>query len=179
MKVPPSLIFLKLKLGKALAILFTLMIILGFFPLEQAFPIQIINTKLRFLTSFTFGLIGLLGWVIVCLYYLKVFKNLLTQIVFVLLGFLVLPIVFFTVFSFITLDLNWQDYDVYKNGEDYIVIEYYNSFVTSNLMAPRLVRTKNPTSDIRIIEEKLQLTLPNNKFGGNEFVYNGKTWRKQ
>ncbi len=171
--------FSKLTLVKTLAIVFTLMVILGFFPWEQVLPIQIINAKLRFLTSITFGLIGVLGLIIIVLFFLRAIKNVLSQIVFAVLVFLLTPIICFIVLGFIIPDFYWQDDRIYKNGNDYIVLEEFDGFVTSNLSAPRLVRTKNPNAGIRIIEEKIQLTLPNNKFGGNEFVYKGKTWRKQ
>ena len=73
----------------------------------------------------------------------------------------------------------WYDTSVYRNGDDYLVVQEQETFATTSLTYPRVVRTTSPYSIIRIVEEQLDLNDYDSRFEGNVITYKGKTWNKE
>jgi hypothetical protein len=135
------------------------LIILGFTPWENWLPIQIMDSTLTLLTSGSTGLVGLFGLTCCIIAYL--------------------PIGLLFVLNLSTPTFGWKDESVYSNGNDYLVIQEFEGFVTSNLSNTRLIRTKSPFSMIRVVEEDYKLNDNDSRFNKNVVIYEGKIWQKE
>lgn len=157
-------------------ILSGLLAIVGFVPWESSFPIELKGDTIRFWMGESAGSIGL---IILLLLILIVIWNKSFRLKFFLLVpcvILLLCVCFFLFVSLLFPDFKWKDERVYKNGDNYLVQEQFDGFVTSNLTGPRLLMTKSPYSCIRKIEIKER------EFSGftlDTIKYDGKVWIKQ
>jgi glucan phosphoethanolaminetransferase (alkaline phosphatase superfamily) len=158
--------------------LFAIVSMLGLMPWEYLFPIQIVNTTIKYLTSELIGLVGLLGLfctLAICVKDLSrftLFIKLLAGVLSVILLILICIGLMFPTF-------NWEDKGVYRNGNDYIVVQEQQTFVTSNTVYPRLVRTTSPYGMIRYVEEQYQLNDDDLFLKDSTLVFKGITWRKE
>jgi hypothetical protein len=123
-----------------------------------------------------FGLLGLLCMIII---YIRRSNNRFSIVVSILSGMLTIVVGILLMLSFAIPNFNWNDIDVYRNGNDYLVIQEQETFVTSNETYPRVIRTTSPYSMIRVVEEQLNLKSYDDRFQGNVITYKGKTWRKE
>ncbi len=152
--------------------------IIGFIPWESLLSIQIRNDILISLTSFSMGLAGLLGLICTVLINIIHNKKRFSKIAMLLLPCLLIPIALVLIVNLLLPTFKWQDTDVYRNGNDYLVVQEFEGFVTSNLRNPRIVRTTSPYGIIRIVEEQQELKN-DDRFRANEVFYNNKTWHKE
>ena len=180
MAEPASLSLNNKKWPFSLITLFTVVMLLGFIPWEHIFSIQINNSTLAWFTDFPMGLFGLFGLlcttIIICIRHRK---NRFSIALSMLLGFLAIPVGFAMILNFILPTFNWYDTGVYRNGNDYVVIQEQETFVTSDLTYPRVIRTTSPYSMVRIVEDQINLKGNDSRFQNNVITYEGKTWRKE
>jgi len=161
-----------------LIIVFLFFTIIGIVPWEHIFFIQIRNDVLIWFTSFSMSLVGLIGLSSTLIIDLKRNKTRFSTLLIISLSFIVLISGLLLITTFVLPTFEWKDKDVYRNGNDYLVIQEQEAFVTSNLTYPRIVRTPSPYGIIRLIEEQSQLTADDEHFEGDKIVYKGKTWFK-
>jgi hypothetical protein len=155
------------------------LIILGFTPWENWLPIQIMDSTLTLLTSGSTGLVGLFGLTCCIIAYLKINSRKSSGLIIALLFCLLIPIGLLFVLNLSTPTFGWKDESVYSNGNDYLVIQEFEGFVTSNLSNTRLIRTKSPFSMIRVVEEDYKLNDNDSRFNKNVVIYEGKIWQKE
>jgi hypothetical protein len=159
--------------------LFAAIMLLGFIPWEHLFSIQINNNTIACLTDFPMGLLGLFGLLCTTIICLMRSKKRFSIALSILLGILSIPIACGMILNFIIPTFRWYDKEIYRNANDYLVIQEQETFVTSNLTYPRVIRTTSPYRMIRIVEEQLNLKNYDSRFQGNVITYKGKTWRKE
>jgi hypothetical protein len=148
---PP--ILSKSKWPVKLIIVFVVCMILGFTPWESMLSIQIRGVALNWLTSASMGLGGSFGLAYTVLIYAKRNYKRFSILVMILLPCLLIPISLILIISLVLPTFQWQDTDVYQNGDDYLVMQVFEGFVTSSLRNPRVVRTPSPYGLIRKVEE--------------------------
>lgn len=95
----------------------------------------------------------------------------------VLLSVLLLASIFLLFIVTILPDFKWTDEDFYKNGNSFVVTEYFEGFVTSNLVPDRMVLTNSPYSAVRKI--RVLQSAGAAAFRGDTLIYKGKIWIKQ
>ncbi|MET3981130.1 hypothetical protein ABIB62_003648 [Mucilaginibacter sp. UYP25] len=146
-------------------------------PWESIFPIQIVNQTLKSMTNGVTGMIGLLG--VCCTLYIFVKdESRITSLLKVMGGISSLLILLLMGIALITPSFDWKDNGVYRNGEDFIVVQEQETFVTTSIVYPRLIRTTSPYSMIRFVEEKYQ--LKDDVFlKDSALVFKGLTWRRE
>lgn len=157
--------------------IFFFVTMLGFVPWDPLLSIQIRNSVLIFLTSIAGGLIGLFGLILTILIYLKPNKS--VPILKILLTGFLIPIAFFFIIVLLLPNFKWQDTSVYRNGDDYLVAQTFEGFVTNSIVNPRIIRTTSPYGIIRKVEEQFDLTITDDRFDGDDVIYQGKTWHKE
>ena len=149
---------------------------MGFMPWEKLLSIQIIDTTLNWLTSFTVGLAGLTGLLGFGLNWvgrnLKQYALLVKGIMICLITLISL----FTIFTLVVPNFEWKDAYAYRSGYDYLVVQEFEGFVTSNLRNSRVVRTKYPNASVRPIEEQFEVKVNDDRFGRDSVYYEGKIW---
>jgi len=147
-----NIVLLRPEWQNKLKLLFVLMIIMGFMPWEKLLSIQIINTTLNWLKSFTVGLAGLTGLLGFGLNWvgrnLKQYALLVKGIMICLITLISL----FMIFTLVVPNFEWKDAYAYRSGNDYLVVQEFEGFVTSNLRNSRVVRTKYPNASIGVRE---------------------------
>lgn len=158
---------------------FAVIMILGFVPWEYLFSIQINNHTIAWLTDFPMGLLGLLGILCTAIIYLMRSKRRFSIALSILLGILSIPLGCGLILNFMIPTFHWYDKDVYRNGNDYLVIQEQETFVTSNETYPRVIRTTSPYGMIRVVEEQINLKSYDDRFQGNVITYKGKSWQKE
>jgi hypothetical protein len=124
------------------------------------------------------GLFGLLGVLCTLPVFIRSNKR-VTLFAKILSGCLAIPLCFFWILDLILPTFNWNDTNVYRNGNDYLVIQERETFVTSNETYPRVIRTTSPYSMIRVVEEQLDLKSYDSRFQGDVITYKGKRWNKE
>jgi hypothetical protein len=159
-------------------ILFGFMMMLGFIPWEPLLSIQIRSNILNLLTSATMGLSGLFGLVCIVLIFIRRSYKRFDLPATILLLCLLIPIALILITTLVLPAFRWQDTDVYRNDNDYLVVQEFEGFVTSSLRNPRVVRTTSPFALIRKVEEQYELKENDDRFRGNEVIYQGKIWHK-
>jgi hypothetical protein len=166
------------QLSIKLIILFAVISMLGLMPWESIFPIQIVNTILKYLTNDLMGLIGLLG--LFCTLAITI-KHQSRFVLFIklLAGFMSVILLILICIGLVLPAFNWEDKGIYRNGNDYIVIQEQQTFVTSNTVYPRLIRTTSPYGMIRYVEEQYQLKDDDLFLKDSTLVFKGITWRKE
>ncbi|MGF7038326.1 hypothetical protein [Mucilaginibacter lappiensis] len=174
--VPPNLKHKKWSLR--LIMFFVVITILGFLPWESIFSIQIRDSVLACLTNSSMGLFGLLGLLCTLAVFIRPNKR-VTLLAKILSGCLAIPLCFLWILNLMLPTFYWNDTDVYRNGDDYLVVQEQETFVTTSLTYPRVVRTTSPYSMIRVVEEQLNLKSYDSHFEGNVITYKGKTWYKE
>jgi hypothetical protein len=92
--------------------------------------------------------------------------------------FILIPVVFMWIISLFALT-KWQDQTVYKNGDDYLILQGMMYGKDDAAMDYRLVRTASPHSSIRYIEEQQNLGGNEDWHFGDSTIFNGKIWHKQ
>lgn len=93
-----------------------------------------------------------------------------------LAAFTLFPLAAMIFFSFLFPDFRWQDSAVYKNNDQYLVKQEYESFVTNSDVAPRILLTSSPYGMFRKIKIVPILDIDPQK---DHIIYNGKMWEKQ
>ncbi len=86
-------------------------------------------------------------------------------------GFLIvlsIPCSIFFISDILFPDFKWQDTSVYQCDDDYIVIQNFDGFVTTDVTSLRMVRTKSPFGMIRIVEQMIILPIDENAFDGDK-----------
>ena len=132
--VSPALNNNKWLLG--LITLFAVIMLFGFIPWEYLFSIQINNNTLAWLTDFPVGLFGLFGLLCTAIIYLMRSKKRFSIALSISLSILSIPIACVTIINFMIPTFHWYDKDVYRNANDYLVIQEQETFVTSNETYP-------------------------------------------
>jgi fatty acid desaturase len=162
-----------------LKMFFVVIMAFSFMPWEFIFPIQIRDKTLIWFSSTEMGLIGLLGLLCTVMIYIRRNNGQFSIVAIILLGFLSITVGFMLFISSVIPAFRWYDTDVYRNGNDYLVIQEQETFVTSNQTYPRVIRTSSPYSMIRIVEEQIDLNDHDSRFEGNAITYGGKMWNKE
>ncbi|WP_162996790.1 hypothetical protein [Mucilaginibacter kameinonensis] len=142
------------------------------------FPIQITGGIAYGLTSFSTGVLGLIGFLVTLWIYIKDI-NRFALFVKLLSGCVAVLLLAVWILGLLLPTFRWIDRNVYRNGDDYLVLQEQETFVTSNLKQPRLIRTKSPYSMIRKIEEQGEIKENDYRFSGDVVIYNGKKWLKE
>jgi hypothetical protein len=158
-------------------LIFAFITMLGFVPWEPLLSIQIRNNVLIFFTSSLGELVGLFGLILTLLVYLERYKH-ITILKVLLAGSLMFIILFF-VTELLMPAFDWKDKSVYRSGNDYLVVQEFDGFVTTSIKNPRVVRTTSPYGMVRLVEEQFNLADNDNRFDGNTIIYEGKTWHKE
>jgi len=158
---------------------FVVIMAFSFTPWESIFPIQIIDKTLIWFTSTEMGLTGLLGLLCTVIIYIRRNNSRFSIVAIILLGVFSVAVGLMLFLSFVIPAFRWYDTDVYRNGNDYLVIQEQETFVTSNETYPRVIRTSSPYSMIRIVEEQIDLNDYDSRFEGNAITYEGKMWNKE
>jgi hypothetical protein len=161
-----------------LILAFTFIALFGLMPWEDIFSIQILNSTLKLLTGTTMGLFGLAGVLFTLLICIMLRKPPFALLIGFLLGMASLVVSGMFALSLVLPDFEWQDTDVYRNGNDYLVVQEQESFVTSNTQKPRALRTTSPYGMVRKIEEWVAPKYLD-RFGGKDVPYDGKYWSKE
>ena len=155
--------------------------LLGFIPWEVIFSIEIRNEALQNLAN------GQLAWgamfFLICACFVKLLqltKGWLQGVFFMLFPLLLLFAGFIWAISIIGLSPRWHDRDIYRSGDDYLVVQMISNGVPGDRIQWRLEQTRSPFAMIRKIEELHGLDGNNDVFTrtGNEAIYKNKTWRK-
>jgi len=166
------------KWGSKLIIFFLASMMLGLIPWETMLSIQIRNNILSLLTDSRFGLFGLIGLLITLWIFIKGISR-LTLFIKIGSGCLAIPLAFLLFMDFVLPTFRWYDIAVYRNGNDYLVVQEQETFVTSNLKRPRVIRTKSPYGMIRKIEEEFEITDNDDRFDDKYVLYNGNRWIRE
>ncbi|WP_299584449.1 hypothetical protein [Mucilaginibacter sp.] len=153
----------------------------GFIPWEVVFSMEIRNETLQNLAN------GQLAWgalfFLICACFAKLLqltKGWLQGMLFMLFPILL----FFTgsiwAISVTWLSPQWRDQGIYRNGDDYLVVQIIEYGITGDHIESRLIRTASPYGMIRGIEEQHPLNSNDDIFtrGANEAIYANKTWHK-
>jgi hypothetical protein len=157
---------------------FTILIILGFTPWESLLSIQIRSELLNRFTSAPAGLAGVIGLSITLIIYFKRLKVRFYIIYNTFLGFIATISILFFMLILVLPAFDWNDVSMFRNGNDYLVVQEQETFVTSNVTYPRVIRTPSPYSPIRTVEEQNNLKYNDNRFYGCSVIYAGKQWLK-
>lgn len=161
-----------------LILAFVFIALLGLVPLEDIFSVQILNSTLKLLTETTVGLFGLAGVLFTLLICIMLRKPPFALLAGFLLSIAALVVSGMFALSLVLPDFEWQDTDVYRNGNDYLVVQEQESFVSSNIQNPRVLRTSSPYGMVRHVEEWVSPKYLD-QFGGKEVLYDGKRWSKE
>lgn len=161
-----------------LMIFFLIAMVLGLTPWETTLSIQIRNKVLLLLTNSSFGLFGLIGFLITLWIFIKDVSRLALSIK-LASGCLAIPLAFLLLLDFVLPTFRWYDTMIYRNGNEYLIVQEQETFVTSNLKRPHVIRTKSPYSIIRKVEEEFEIQDNDDRFGGKEAIYKGIKWIKE
>ncbi|MEN0055119.1 MAG: hypothetical protein AAGC65_15700 [Mucilaginibacter sp.] len=159
--------------------LFATITVLSFTPWESIFSIQIRDRVLEWLTGTSIGLFGVLGLMCTIIFITRTKNDRISIAATILSGFISVVVVILLALNFVLPDFNWNDTAIYRNGNDYLVIQEQETFVTSNETYPRIIRTTSPYGMIRIVEEQVNLNRYDSRFQGDVITYEGKIWRKE
>jgi hypothetical protein len=159
-------------------ITFAFIALLGLVPWEALLPIQIMNGVLRLLTSTALGLFGLAGLLFTLLISFMLYKPPFALPAAILLSIAILPVSAIFAASLVLPDFEWKDTAVYQNGNDYMVVQEQEAFVTTSGQKRRVLRTTSPNGMVRRVEEWV---APRDVelFNGSVVLYEGKRWDKQ
>jgi hypothetical protein len=160
-----------------LILAFAFVALLGLTPWETILSIQIMNGTLKLLTGTNLGLFGLSGLLFTLLISCMLYKPPFALPAAILLSIAALVVSGVFTIGLVLPDFEWQDKAVYRNGNDYLVMQEQETFVTSSEQPPRVLRTTSPYGMVRRVQGWV---LPKDVelFGGNEVFYEGKLWRK-
>lgn len=124
------------------------------------------------------GFIGLIGASIALISFIRHIKTRFSLILLVFLGIITTISGFLLIVTFALPTFEWNDRDIYRNGNDYLVVQVRETFVTSNETYPRIIRTSSPYSMIRIVESQHYLKADDDRFESDRVTYEGTTWVK-
>jgi hypothetical protein len=161
----------------ALLTISMLLLVLGFTPWDRWFSLDTDNELLSWLIDPLAGLLGLAIAIAISAHYINKSKNRYAVLIVILLRILLIPIALLETVALILPDYRWHDKEVYKNSNDYIVIQEFENFVTNSDVYPRMLLTKSPYNIIRRIEGTHD-TLHDYRFGSDYLRYKGRIWRK-
>lgn len=169
---------LPIKWPGKLILAFAFMALLGLMPWEDLFSFQVLNSTLKLLTGTSVGLFGLAGLLFTLRICFMRYKPpfALPAAIFLSIAAWVVSGMF--VLGLVLPDFEWQDIAVYRNGNDYLVMQEQETFVTSSIQKPRVLRTTSPYGMVRRIEEWVAPQYLD-RFGDKEVVYDGRRWSKE
>lgn len=164
-----------------LIVILALLVIVGFIPWESWFPIEIRDKTLRMLADDNLGFGAL--FLLACFGFgrlLSSVKGFAQGLLFLLTPFLIMGTTIILVLSVFFTHMDWNDVAVYKNGDEYLVIQRFDEFAIQSNETWRMVRTSSATGMIRWIEEQYPLNERNNKYisGKDSILFSNKTWHK-
>lgn len=166
------------KWATILIVIFLIAMILGLTPWETLFSIQITGGIAYRVTSFLTGLFGLVGFLFTLWICIKDINRLVLFLK-LLSGCVAVLLLVVWVLCLLLPAFRWLDIRVYRNGDDYLIVQEQETFVTSNQQQPRLIRTKSPYSMIRKVEEQSEIKEGDSRFDGDVITYRGKKWLKE
>jgi hypothetical protein len=154
------------------------LMILGLTPWERIFPISFGSGLLFFLTSNSIGWLGVAGVIVITIRRLNRSEKRYTGVAGMLLGILLIPIVLCELLAFILPDYRWHDSEIYRKGNEYLIIQDFQNFTTNTDVYPRVLHTTYPYIPIRLVKEKHELS-DIYAFKGNVLTYKGERWHKE
>lgn len=159
-------------------IFFALITLLGLVPWEALLSIQIMNGVLRLLTGTTLALFGLDGLLFTLLISFMLYKPPFAFPAAILLSIAILPVSAIFAASLVLPDFEWRDTAVYHNGNEYLVVQEQEVFVTTSKQKPRVLRTTSTYGMVRQVEEWIA-PKDVDLFNGNVVLYENKRWDKE
>jgi hypothetical protein len=162
-------------------LLLALATIIGFIPWESWFPIEIRNKTLATLTngSLGFGALFLLS----CFGFRRLlnrFKGFAQGFLFLLTPFLIIGTAVGWMICVMFPRLDWKDIALYKNGDEYLVIQRFDSFAFESSEKWRILRTSSGTGMVRWIDEQRPLNSQAGDYtkSRENITLSNKAWHK-
>jgi hypothetical protein len=151
----------------------------GFIPWDSLLSLEIRDDTLAMLMDGTVGISGL--FLLLCCLLIRVmqYDKWYSGLAMLLAPFVLMPLAFVRLFSLIG-PAKWEDQTIFRNGNEYLILEgiYYGR--DDMQMHYRLIRTGSLDGIIRHIQEQRTLTANNEEaYYRNEVVYADKRWHKQ
>jgi len=164
-----------------LMLILAVFVVVGFIPWESWFPIEIRNATLRGLTNGELGCGAL--FLLACFGFgrlLNRVKGVAQGFLFLLTPFLIIGTAIALLLSMFFTRLDWNDVAVYKNGDEYLVIQKFDELSTQSNETCRMVRTSSATGMIRWIDEQHPLNERDSRYIDikDSVTFSNKTWRK-
>ena len=136
------------KTALLIVILFILMLI-GFTPLENIFPIEIRSSLLLGLTQYTVGLAAFFSLLCMLFIYILRRDNMFSGLMLLLFPFILMPVGVLLVLSFFATPPRWHDDRIYHNQNTYLIMQYKPA--DDDDIKYRLISTDHPQLIIRPI----------------------------
>ncbi len=162
-------------------LLLALVAIVGFVPWETLFPIEIRNKTLRAMANGCLGFGSL--FLLACFgfpRFLSRFKGFAQGILFLLTPLLILGAGIGWLISVIFPPSGWNDIALYKNGDEYLVIQRFDSFAFESNEQWRILRTSARAGIVRWIEEQRPLNPQVGDYmkDKDNITFSNKAWHK-
>lgn len=161
--------------------LLALAAIVGFIPWESLFPIEIRNKTLRALANGSFGFGAL--FLLACFGFRRALnrvKGFAQGFLFLLTPFLIIGAAIGWVICVIFPSLGWNDIALYKNGDEYLVIQRFDGFAFESKEQWRFVRTNSGAGAVRWVEEQRPLNPQAGDYmkGRDNITFSNRAWHK-